>query len=792
MSLLRRTPIALGACVVLAALVLLPCLGRDGLWDPQERALADKVAPPLAVAASTPILPSPPPRTPTLLPECSKVVPKDAPARTLTAHAIAYGRDHISDDDRGRRLPLALLGLLTVLAAAGIAMRGATARAGVLTAVVLLSMPLLAFQSRFLTSEIGTACGATLVVYAVLALARPRGSRLAVRIADALVSTAALVAGVVIGFRGGGALLGLIVPLGAVAAAGGLGVPLAVAVVERVRSRSAERSPIATHLPALLATAAVIALFGLLAYQLYDVRAPRLAAGMVPAARQVAGHAIVNEGCYSWALGAVWTAQDDLRFVFDSTFEQAAYGTYPWGILGPIAMFALLRDDDSRRRTLGAVTLAWAGGAWIANEVFVRKSGIAIWAGFPAVAIAIAAWLEPLLTRRADAARADAPRAADLDPAPGVGASRGSGLLLGVFLVLAALTFGKDVQSFAEKLTSLVAGSDVTYPGASRLLALKTRLWVLVLGMVVAFGFALALGARERRPRLARLGTIATVAATLAFDLFWPFAWQPRLSEHLSSKTLFDTYRRLRHATEPLVIMGDLGLAASSYDDQVPEVVQTRQQIVAALQRPTRVFAIAPLVPAESCALNREMGEHPYFVIDDRNLKSYLLSNRVDGTTDKNPLRTLISRAAPLRIQTRPKARVVWDKKIELVGWALPAQLPRSGTFEVVTYYKVLGDVGGAWTQLLHVDGPGGRIRNGDHKPIGDRCPTSTWKVGDYITDRHTMTTRGGSYARGGYDVWIGFFTGTSPSFKNMPVSESPADMRDTNDRIKIAHLDLN
>ncbi len=52
-------PIALLACFLLAATILLPCLGSSGLWDPSERQLADRVAPPLDVepkAAPAPML----------------------------------------------------------------------------------------------------------------------------------------------------------------------------------------------------------------------------------------------------------------------------------------------------------------------------------------------------------------------------------------------------------------------------------------------------------------------------------------------------------------------------------------------------------------------------------------------------------------------------------------------------------------------------------------------------------------------------------------------------------------
>ena len=182
------------------------------------------------------------------------------------------------------------------------------------------------------------------------------------------------------------------------------------------------------------------------------------------------------------------------------------------------------------------------------------------------------------------------------------------------------------------------------------------------------------------------------------------------------------------------------------------------------------------------------MGDLPYFVLEDRNTRNLLLSNKVDGTTDKNPLQEMIAHKEPKGIKYRPKARVVFDNKLELLGWDIPPKLDRGDDFEVVTYWKVLAPVGGAWTMLLHFDGPL-RLRDGDHKPIKDRCPTSTWQPGDFVVDRHPMKTGGGGYPPGKYELWIGFFTGSAPNFRNMSVSAAPGDMRDTTDRVKIASL---
>ena len=784
-QLIGRWPIALVACFLLAATVLLPCLGEPGLWEPSERQLADRVAPPLDVT------PKPPPVTksgkPTDDEDCVRVPPKDAAARSLRDSAIEMGRDTFGDDDGGRRLPFALLGLVTALAAAGIAMRGGGARAGVIASCVLLAMPVMVLQSRMITSDIGTACGSTLILFALFGLARPNRDHLAL---DLGCSVVALIAGLPIAFYGGGALLGLLVPIGAFAAAGSLGVPfVASAVRGRIESG---------HVAALVATLAAIVLVGILAYQMYYWVEPY--PGLTPPpARQMFGKAIVAEGCWSSALGAIWRAEDDIRFIFDSTFEQIAYGTFPWGIVGPIAMFGLLRSSDPNKKLAGALTLAWAAASWIAAEAWQRRVGNVMWSGFPALAIATGIWLDDVLSRRSQKRTSPPvtgmPSGTVLPTAePAESGMPGGAMLIALFVGLAVLDLGKDLQSFTDKLTSLLSGAEIiTYPKEARAV-LPLRLWVLVLGVLAALGFVLTLVLwNDAQTRLARtlrkaanIAFAASLAATVTLAAFWSFVWQPTLAYHLSSKELLATYDSLRKDGEPLHVMGDLGFAPSHYTAVTPEPAASRDAIVKALKKPTRVFAIAP--QGELCTLHREMGDAPYFVLEDRNLRNLLLSNRVDGTTDKNPLRETIAHKLPANIKTKPKARIVFDNKLELLGWDIPGKLERGDNFEVVTYWKVLAPVGGAWTMLLHFDGPL-RLRDGDHKPIKDRCPTSTWQPGDFIIDRHPMKTGGGGYPPGKYDLWIGFFTGSAPNFRNMTVSAAPGDMRDTTDRVKIASL---
>ncbi|MDX2090048.1 MAG: hypothetical protein SFX73_19480 [Kofleriaceae bacterium] len=793
--------LALGVVLVLAAAILLPGLGSSGLWEPQERQLADRVAPPKEVVAKEKDKPA---EEPPAEPACMRTQPKDATARTLSASGAVFGRDNVSDSDAGRRLPFALMGLVTVLAAAGIAMRFAGARAGLVTAIILLSMPLLLFQSRMLTTEIGTACGATLLVYGFVALARiglRSQSNVAIAAVDIAIAVAALVAGRFLGFRGGGMLLGLIVPIGAYAAAGGLGMPTFAALARGERAMP--------NLPALIATLVTIALVAILAYQIYELRdLANLVDPNDPSppgrgnVRAVFGHAVLAEGCWSSALGGIWNANDDIRMVFDSTFEQIAYGTFPWGVLAPIAMLGLVRDDDRDLRAAGAVTLAWAGTAWIASEVFQRKVGFTVYAGFPALAIAIGVWLDSVLARRVR--RGNTGDGGALSSAEGDAMPLGM-RLVALFFLLAVLTFGLDMRAFPDRLTSLLVGNEqLAYPKTSTLLFTSTKNWPVLLGMLTALPFALSLLAWRDRAQLwsRRLHELCAWAfavamgMTIALAAFWQFAWLPRLSENLSSKVLFDTYRELRKTGdillgmrwEKLVIMGDLGHAPHFYADATPETVQSRDQIVKALaQKEPRVFAIAP--QTELCTLHREMGGNRYYVLDDRNVRNLLLSNKLDGTTDKNPLADSIVHEPPTTMAQKPKGRVVWDNKIELLGWTIPNRMYRGQKVKVTLYYKILAPVGGTWKSLMHFDGP---LRfNGDHPPINDRCPTSTWQPGDYIVDTHVLTAGGGAAPSARYDLLIGFFTGSNPNFRNMPLSEAPPDMRDETNRVKIMSIAL-
>lgn len=150
-----------------------------------------------------------------------------------------------------------------------------------------------------------------------------------------------------------------------------------------------------------------------------------------------------------------------------------------------------------------------------------------------------------------------------------------------------------------------------------------------------------------------------------------------------------------------------------------------------------------------------------------------------------------VQREAPISIANKPAARVAWDERIELLGWEVPARIRVGEEFQIVLIYKVLKPIDRSWKIFIHIDGEKGRV-NVDHEPLGGRCPTSTWRPGDVIVDRTSVRVEPTypGYQSGNYDVWIGFFSGWNPSWRNLELSAAP-EPRDEFHRLKLTSLDV-
>jgi hypothetical protein len=198
------------------------------------------------------------------------------------------------------------------------------------------------------------------------------------------------------------------------------------------------------------------------------------------------------------------------------------------------------------------------------------------------------------------------------------------------------------------------------------------------------------------------------------------------------------------------------------------------------------------MVPSsELCAIHRAAAGKPYFVVDDSNPRTLLLTNQLDGADDLNPLRTTVLRVVPKGIAKKPPSPVVYDDKIELIGWTIPDEASFGSTIKVTLYFHVKAPVGGSWEIFEHFDPTQGQRFQGDHFPIHNTCATSYWQKDDYIVDEWDVETGGVGLGAGQYELWVGFFTGSNPNWTNMKVSAAPQGWKDTAQRVHLGAVIL-
>lgn len=116
--------------------------------------------------------------------------------------------------------------------------------------------------------------------------------------------------------------------------------------------------------------------------------------------------------------------------------------------------------------------------------------------------------------------------------------------------------------------------------------------------------------------------------------------------------------------------------------------------------------------------------------------------------------------------------RVNFDNRIELIGYEYSTLTPRQGEEVSVTlYWRALEPIPEDFVIFVHIiDAPTFTIVGGsDAQPVGWTRPTSTWDVGEVITDTHTFTVREDALSIP-YELEIGMYTvepdGTFPRLR--------------------------
>jgi protocatechuate 3,4-dioxygenase beta subunit len=141
---------------------------------------------------------------------------------------------------------------------------------------------------------------------------------------------------------------------------------------------------------------------------------------------------------------------------------------------------------------------------------------------------------------------------------------------------------------------------------------------------------------------------------------------------------------------------------------------------------------------------------------------------------DRTPCDAAGAHELPATI-VKPPAPVVWDRKIELVGWSVAEATKVNAPIEITLVYRALEPIDREWTIFAHFDSATTRV-NADHNPGADWCPTARWRAGESIVDRFTVKFE----SVGRYALTVGFFTGRAPDWQNLALSSVPSAMDDT------------
>ena len=89
----------------------------------------------------------------------------------------------------------------------------------------------------------------------------------------------------------------------------------------------------------------------------------------------------------------------------------------------------------------------------------------------------------------------------------------------------------------------------------------------------------------------------------------------------------------------------------------------------------------------------------------------------------------------------KPASPIIWDDKIELVGWNMPGRARVGESIQVTLVFRVRAPIVHAWNVFAHFDS-GAHRENADHSAVSESCPTTTWKPGDVLVDRFSTTLR--------------------------------------------------
>jgi len=792
---LRRVPAWAWALLFSVALAL-PRLGAFGLWEPWELAVAEKAR----VAADGM--------------SGAKAVEMLGRAELLPLMR-AVGVQMFGTSEFGARLfgALTSIGALMAVYWAGLGLF--RRRAALIAVLALGATPLFALSARQVTTDMPLVAALALTLGALGRWAwPPDGQRRPRDLAIGL-------AGLALGFMGGGAVLGVALP--------GLAIALAVAVCRGLKvPDGVARPPVATEAapapgPAGSPAGELAASDGtddlcapgagpdVPAGEPFGAsfrRRPRdlavlVAAGILGAIVIVVGFSGLHAGEHTAWLGGTPHAGPPTT-TFDYLLKQLGFGLFPFSV---VVFFALGRplvrlDDEPGLRTNARLAfgqtylLIFAGLGFALSTVLVLTLGEARFVALGALGLAIGAYLDEALEARR--------------PEP----------VTGLLIATGTMVVARDFYLTPEELVSVhLLGEKVKWPPS-----VSFGYMFLAFGLVVSAGLsagiavrARALGqvpsidltgaARWRRKldgyltKAGRYGLQVAVAAAVLFGFVVTQVVVPVLSKHLSFKPALESYAKYAQHGERFGRYRIDAKGTAFYSGISMIELPTQEAVLNFLRDPARVFVLASAEEIGALDTAMQAARAPYYVVNATSSRFLLLSNRLDaGQTDQNPLRRNVWMAptSPLANngQWNPNEKPPWTWRvpvtatfgdtIELVGANFPESLRRPGKITLELFFRVRARPPAGYKIFVHVDGPASPRLLGDHDPVGKTFPTANWLPGEYIRDAYDIDAPLMTTPAGTYRIFIGFWPGGDG--KRLKITSGP---NDGSDRLLVGSLEI-
>ncbi|HTQ48160.1 MAG TPA: glycosyltransferase family 39 protein [Polyangiaceae bacterium] len=819
----RWAPLATAAAVPALLFLVLPPLTRSGLWDPYELGTAE-----LARRLAVNLLHAPG----LALPGADDSMPhlNDLGRPELPFTSIALGFRVFGLHEWAGRLPLALWGIVGVLATYAFVARLFDRRTGVYAAIALSTMPLYFVQARTMLGDVCTMAGLAMSFggLAVAAFDRDEEGPTGTRARLPWVAMAAV--GLFVGLESRGALIGVAVPA--------LGVGLTWAVT-RLGTKGARdrRGDVVGAVSLLLGVSIAV-----------------VAARIVAAPGQ-------SKDLSLW-VGAVLHTPPRYP-TFDVYVASVGHALVPWSAFLPFAFGRLLlaprggsagtAERESLARValfVGATVVVVAQGFLAARTDLVAFAGPALCAAACAVAIrdlergahaSIAIGLATLLV--AAILHHDMHELPDKAfQAFGItGATFPTSfedrsltlwwIALGGFALCALftwierdperepfdpMTYRTILQALKEAydgMLALVYFAAVAGAGIAALVVLvgarthahwmpqmsaNVRDIVLNAWWVIAFVppgalFGLvaladvwlwAFGGKGALSRLSltRASSIALGGAVAGFVLC--FFYYPALANQLSPKEVFESYRSACPGA-PLGLLGVGGRTAAYYaggqQTSLGDAKSAYDWMTAGGSGERRCLAMKSDELPKLEQLWRQNG-HPGTnvpILDARSSQILLAaSSLAPGQSNENPFSSFLLESEP---QPQRPLDVNLDDKLHVIGTDLVDDRNRrmegvipGRTYHLRVYYRVTAPVGMEWPNaFLHVDGSG-RRHGGDHKPLGGRYPMTLWLPGDVIADDYELKLEP-NFTPGNYTVYFGLANGDKCTDR-LAVKSGPSD----------------